>query len=218
MRSVTIPLLICVAAGQTYDTLFRPEKNSPVGRRTYLRVTNIGEKPTVLDAHTTIVWWTPTDARNYDEWQYLSYGVTSDVNDEDIFGETNEPMTARRKYVDPQAIMGRSEKPGNPLGKHQGTKIILSPSMRLRLGPSLSEALKGNAAWLGARARTARQCGLEHGPHFRMGSTEEPDPSFEEILEYEHADEEVILHEGSDLFAEDMEAGMVVLQEVSLTV
>ncbi|OWY91510.1 reverse transcriptase, partial [Phytophthora megakarya] len=50
-----------------------------------------------------------------------------------------------------------------------------------------------------------------------MGSTEDPDPSFKEIPEYEYADEEVIFHEGSDLFAEDVEAEMAVLPEVPLT-
>ncbi|OWZ00124.1 reverse transcriptase [Phytophthora megakarya] len=50
-----------------------------------------------------------------------------------------------------------------------------------------------------------------------MGSTEESDPSFKEIPEYEYADEEVISHEGSDLFAEDVEAEMAVLPEVPLT-
>ncbi|OWY99446.1 Eukaryotic/viral aspartic protease, partial [Phytophthora megakarya] len=57
----------------------------------------------------------------------------------------------------------------------------------------------------------------EHGPHLKMGSTEEPDPNFKEIPEYEYADEEVIFHEGSDLFAEDVEAEMAVLPEVPLT-
>ncbi|OWY93377.1 Eukaryotic/viral aspartic protease [Phytophthora megakarya] len=37
---------------------------------------------------------------------------------------------------------------------------------------------------------------------------------FEDTPEYEHADEEVLFHEGSDLFAEDVEA---VLPEVPLT-
>ncbi|OWZ09002.1 Eukaryotic/viral aspartic protease [Phytophthora megakarya] len=31
----------------------------------------------------------------------------------------------------------------------------------------------------------------EHGPHLNMGSTEEPEPSFKEIPEYEYADEEI---------------------------
>ncbi|OWY92846.1 hypothetical protein PHMEG_00037977, partial [Phytophthora megakarya] len=174
-RPVTIPSLIRVAAGQTYDMPLRPEKgvprlwmtggatwvNSPIkalgGRRTYLRVTNIGEKSTVLDAHTTIGWWTPIDAvprafgfvqpasRKYDEWQNLAYGATSDIE--------------------------------------HGTRLGAEP---------------------------------EHGPHLKMGSTEEPDPSFKEIPEYDYADE-VIFHEESDLFAEALEAEMAVLPEVPFT-
>ncbi|OWZ00118.1 reverse transcriptase, partial [Phytophthora megakarya] len=187
MRPVTIPSLIRVAAGQTYDVPLRPEKGvprlwvtrgatwvtslikAPVGRRTYLRVTNIGEKSTVLDAHTTIGWWTPIDAvprafgfvqpgsRKYDEWQKL-------VNTEST-----------------DAVK---------------TRDALSPKLEH-----------------GARLGTEH----EHGPRLKMGSTEEPDPSFKEIAEYEYADEGVIFHEGSDLFTEDVEVEMAVLPEVPLT-
>ncbi|OWY99143.1 Eukaryotic/viral aspartic protease [Phytophthora megakarya] len=187
MRPVTIPSLIRVAAGQTYD--------APVGRRTYLRVTNIGEKLTVLDAHTTIGWWTPIDAvprafgfvqpgsRKDDEWQSLAYGSTSDVNNEVIFQET---MTEWREYADLQAIIDNAE--STHVVKTQGA---FSP--KLEHGPRLSTE-------------------PEHGRHLRMGSTEEPHPSFKDIPEYEHADEEVIFHERSELFAEDVEAEMAVLQ------
>ncbi|OWY94031.1 hypothetical protein PHMEG_00036360 [Phytophthora megakarya] len=248
MRPVTIPSLIRVAAGQTYNVPLRPEKNvprlwmtggetwvtflikAPVGRRTYLRVRNIGEKSTVLDAHTTIGWWTPIDAvprafgfvqpgsRKYDEWQNLAYGATSDVNDEVIFQETSGSMTERRKYADPQAIMGRSEKPGNPQGEHQGRKVAAISTVSREDNIAFTDAVKTRDALSpklehGPRLSTEP----EHGPHLRMRSTEEPDHSFKEIPEYEHADEEVIFHEGSELFTEDVEAEMAVLPEVPLT-
>ncbi|OWY99755.1 Eukaryotic/viral aspartic protease [Phytophthora megakarya] len=65
MRPVTVPSLIRVAAGQTFNVSLRPEKNAPrlwvtsvirapVGRHMCLRVTNITEKSVVLDAHTTV--------------------------------------------------------------------------------------------------------------------------------------------------------------------
>ncbi|OWZ01216.1 Eukaryotic/viral aspartic protease, partial [Phytophthora megakarya] len=57
-------------------------------------------------------------------------------------------------------------------------------------------------------------------PRPMTGSTDGPNEfgvNFENIPEYEHADEEVIFHEGSDLFAEDIEAEMAVLPEVPLT-
>ncbi|OWZ11443.1 Eukaryotic/viral aspartic protease [Phytophthora megakarya] len=232
MRPMTISSLIRVAVGQTYDVLLRPEMNVP-----RLWMTR------------GATWWTPTDAvprafgfvqpesRKYDDWQNLAYRATSDVDDEAIFGETSGPMIELRKYVDPQATMGRSEMPGNQRGEHQGRKVAAistvlredntestdaaktrdAPSLKLEHGPRL-----GTDPDPGPRLGTEPEHGPrgdvepEHGPHFRMGSTEEPDPSFEEIPEYEHADEEVIFHEGSDLFAEDVEAEMAVLPEVPL--
>ncbi|OWZ14960.1 Eukaryotic/viral aspartic protease [Phytophthora megakarya] len=62
--------------------------------------------------------------------------------------------------------------------------------------------------------------GPDYGPRPTTESTDEPNElgvSFEDIPEYEQADEEVIFHECSDLFAEDMEAEMAVLPEVPLT-
>ncbi|OWZ03491.1 Eukaryotic/viral aspartic protease [Phytophthora megakarya] len=58
------------------------------------------------------------------------------------------------------------------------------------------------------------------GPRPVTGSTDGPNElgvNFENIPEYEHADEEVIFHEGLDLFAEDVEAEMAVLPEAPLT-
>ncbi|OWZ00571.1 Eukaryotic/viral aspartic protease [Phytophthora megakarya] len=152
----------------------------------WVGTSNIGEKSTVLDAHTTIGWWTPIDAvprafgfvqpgsRKYDEWQNLAYGATSDVNDEAIFQETSGSMTERRFYSDPQAIMGRSEKPGNPQGEHQGRKVAAISTVSREDIIAFTDAVKTPDAFSPK---------LEHGPHLRMGSTEEPDPSFKEISE-----------------------------------
>ncbi|OWY94664.1 LOW QUALITY PROTEIN: Eukaryotic/viral aspartic protease, partial [Phytophthora megakarya] len=249
MRSVTIPSLIRVTAGQTYDVPLRPEKGvprlwvtpgatwvtslikAPIGRRMYLCVTNIGEKSTVLDAHTTIGWWTPRafgfvqpGSRKYDEWQNLAYGATSDVDDEAIFQETSGPMTERREYVDPLAILDRSKKSGNPQGEHPGRKVAAISTVLREDNTESTDAVKTRDALSpklehGTRLGTEHEHGPDsdaepkHGPHLKMGSTEEPDPSFKEIPEYEYADEEVIFHEGSDLFAEDVEAEMAVLPE-----
>ncbi|OWZ00034.1 Eukaryotic/viral aspartic protease [Phytophthora megakarya] len=221
MRPVMIPSLIRVAAGATWVTSLI---KAPVGRRTYLRVTNIGEKSTVLDTHTTIGWWTPLDAvplafgfvqpgsQKYDEWQTLAYGVTSDVNDEAIFQETGGPMTERREYADPQSILGRSEKPGNPQGQHRGRKVAAISTVSREDNTEFTNAVKTredlspkleHRTRLGAEPEHGPGCAAEpeHGPHLKMGSTEEPGPSFKEIPEYEYVDEEVIFHEGQDLFA-----------------
>ncbi|OWY99523.1 reverse transcriptase [Phytophthora megakarya] len=194
---------------------------APVGRRTYLRVTNIGEKSTVLDAHRMIGWWTPIDAvprafkfvqpgsRKYDEWQNLAYGATADVNDEAIFQETSGPMTERREEDTKGEVAAISTDSREDNAEFTGTV-----KARDALSPKLEHGTR-----LGAEHEHGPDSDAEpkHGPHLKMGSTEEPDPSFKEIPEYEYADEEVIFHEGSDLFAEDVEAEMAVLPEVPLT-
>ncbi|OWZ02946.1 reverse transcriptase, partial [Phytophthora megakarya] len=231
MRPVTIPSLIRIAAGQTYDVPLRPEKNAPrlwmtrgatrvtslikapVRRRTYLRVTSIGEKSTVLGAHTTIGWRTPIDAvprafgivqpgsRKYDEWQNLVYGATSDVNDEAIFQETSGPMAERREYADPQAILGQKEKPGNSQGEGQGRKVAAIPTVSREDNTESTDAVK---------IRGALSLQLEHGP--RLSTEPEHGPRGDAEPEYGPH-----LRMGSELFAEDEDAEMAVLLEVPLT-
>ncbi|OWZ12052.1 reverse transcriptase [Phytophthora megakarya] len=168
---------------------------APVGRHMCLRVAYITKKSAVLDAHTTVGWWSSVDSiprafgfvrpgsRKYDEWQNLAYEATSGVNDKEIFQESREPVTERR-VVSADTTPTREARCPEPGDE-----------------PHLEKEQEG-----GLRPMTGSTDGLN-----------EFGVNFESIPEYEHADEEVIFHEGSDLYAEDVEAEMAVLPKVPLT-
>ncbi|OWZ19063.1 Eukaryotic/viral aspartic protease [Phytophthora megakarya] len=189
IRPVTIPSLIPVAAGQVYDVPLRPEKGVPplwmTRGATWVHFqikAPVGRLPRAFG-------FVQPGSRKYDEWQNLAYGATSDVNDEAIFREAGGPMTERREYADPQANLGRSKKPGNPQGEHQGRKVAAVSTVSRKYNTEFADAVKTRDA-LSPKLEHGTRLGAEpeHGPHLKMGSTEEPDPSFKEIPEYEYAD------------------------------
>ncbi|OWY93101.1 hypothetical protein PHMEG_00037626, partial [Phytophthora megakarya] len=247
MRSVTVPSLIVAAGQTFDVSLRPEKNaprlwvtrgtawvtsviRAPVGRRMCLRVTNITEKSVVLDAHTTVGRWTPVDSiprafgfvrpgsRKYDEWQNLAYETTSDVSDKEIFQESREPMTERRVYARPQMVMHRPEETQNMRVERRQEQVAVVAAISRRVAADIPPTRDARSPGLGDELHSEREQG--DGPRPRTGSTDGPNQfgvDFENIPEYEHADEEVIFHEGSDLFAEDVEAEMAVLPEVPLT-
>ncbi|OWY98390.1 LOW QUALITY PROTEIN: Eukaryotic/viral aspartic protease [Phytophthora megakarya] len=252
MHPVTVPSLILVPPGQTYDVRLRLEKDTPrlwvtrgtawvtslikapKGCHSYLRITNIGEKPAVLDTHTTVGWWTPVDSvprafgfvqpgsRKYDEWQNLAYGATSDVKDGDIFQASDELMTERREYVDLHTFMHRPENPRDAPSERPRQHVAVVANVARE---------KRNVSTDATPSRDARAPGPEtglkqgsyptteskHSPHFTTVPTDEPwepDLDCKDIPEYEHVYEEVVFHEGSVLSVENLEAKTIVVPEV----
>ncbi|OWZ18046.1 LOW QUALITY PROTEIN: reverse transcriptase [Phytophthora megakarya] len=117
-------------------------------------------------------------------------------------------MTERREYVDPQAILGRSKKPGNPQGEHHGRKVEAISTVSREDNTESTDRVQTRDApspklEYGTRLGTEHGHGPDsgeepkHGSHLKIGSTEEPDPGFKDIPEYQYVDEEVIFHEGS---------------------
>ncbi|OWZ20304.1 reverse transcriptase [Phytophthora megakarya] len=220
MRAVNIPSLTRIVIGDSYDVPLSPDKMAPklwvtrevtwvtsmikarVGRRTYLRVTNVGEKAVILDAHTTIAWWTPVDTN-------LAFGATAEVNDGELFQGPETPMTVRREYQDPKSILLRTETEAKTGSERRGPVVMTAVVERGSTGGQKemtetrdADALKSEPA--------------ESQATKTPDDIETQDLKLEEIPEYENADAEEILHEGSELFAEDLEAEMAVLPEIPL--
>ncbi|KAE8970826.1 hypothetical protein PR001_g27087 [Phytophthora rubi] len=81
INPVNVKAPVRLEPGDTHEVLLRPDRNAPflwvtlaeswvttfvkgrVGRKTYLRVTNIGDAAITLDAHETLGWWTPSDGQ-----------------------------------------------------------------------------------------------------------------------------------------------------------
>ncbi|KAG6590777.1 reverse transcriptase [Phytophthora cinnamomi] len=142
--------------GRTHDVRLRLDRNTPrlwvtrgeasvttivkskIGRRTYLRVINVGDTTITLDAHMTLGWWTSTDAlpqafgfmqlgsRRYQEWQKLAYGATCDADDIWVPVEPEGPLTDRPTTRD-VFEEGVPEPPGIPsiLGRRSYIDDIL---------------------------------------------------------------------------------------------
>ncbi|OWZ10245.1 reverse transcriptase, partial [Phytophthora megakarya] len=240
MPAVNIPSLTRIAVGDSYDVPLRPEKMAPklwvtrgvtwvasvtkarVGCRTYFRVTNVGVKTDILDTHTTIAWWTPVDAvprafgfvqpgsRKYDEWQNLAYGATAEVNDGELFQAPEIPMTEQREYQDPKSILRRTETEVETGSERRGSVMMTTAVERGSTG-----GLKKMMETRDAGVLKSEPAG---SPATKTSdNVEAPDLKLEDIPEYENADAEVILHESSELFTEDLEAEMAVLPEIPLT-
>ncbi|EGZ12928.1 hypothetical protein PHYSODRAFT_334769 [Phytophthora sojae] len=109
MHSVNVKTPVRLEPGDTHEVLLRPDRNAPflwvtraeswvttfvkgrVGKKTYLRVMNIGDAAITLDAHETLGWWTPSGGQprnrgfvrlgstRYQQWQNLAYGATRDA-------------------------------------------------------------------------------------------------------------------------------------------
>ncbi|GMF15042.1 unnamed protein product [Phytophthora fragariaefolia] len=183
MHPIGVASPLRVDPGQARDVPLRPDRAAPllwvthgkswvvtlvkgkIGRKSYLHVTNIGERRVMLDAQTPIGWWTPTDAvprafgfvqpdsRRYQEWQNLAYGATCDENDA---WTTKEPDNKE-------------------------------PELRPRIEERVEDRSKTHV--LGAESGTRT----------------------------EDEDDVVVIHEGTDLFAEELESEKAVLPDLSLT-
>ncbi|OWZ15513.1 hypothetical protein PHMEG_00010831 [Phytophthora megakarya] len=247
MHPVTAPSLIRVPPGQTYDaqisTLERETDETawvtslikaPKGCHSYLRITNIGEKPAVLDTHTTVGWWTSVDSvsrafgfvqpgsRKYDEWQNLAYGATSDVKDGNIFQDSDEPMTERREYVDLHTIMHRPEKPRDDPSERQRQHVAVVANVAREKRNMSADATPSRDARApeprtGLKQESYLTTESKHSPRLTTVPSDEPwesDLDCKDIPEYEHVYEEVIFHEGSVLRVENLEAKTIVVPEV----
>ncbi|KAE8963679.1 hypothetical protein PR002_g29214 [Phytophthora rubi] len=128
MNPVNVKTPVRLEPGDTHEVLLRPDRNAPflwvtraeswvttfvkgrAGRKTYLRVTNIGDAAITLDAHETLGWWTPSDGQprsrgfvrlgspRYQQWQNVAYGATRDAEENWIPAEPDGPMTNRPSY------------------------------------------------------------------------------------------------------------------------
>ncbi|GMF25413.1 unnamed protein product [Phytophthora fragariaefolia] len=227
MHPISVALPLRIGPGRTRDIPLRPNRAAPllwvtrgkpwvttlvnegIGRKSYLRVTNIGECRVTLDAHTPVGWWAPTDAiprafgvvqlgsRRYQEWQNLVYGATGDADDVWVAEESGAPMVARLTYQTPRKVLSRDEnRRGRPeMSQRDSTPVV-------------------------ATIATAQNAGTKDQFQVResaVNSSNTHDPEPETGTRDEEAVGAVLVREGSDLYAEELEAEMAILPDLSLT-
>ncbi|GMG14712.1 unnamed protein product [Phytophthora fragariaefolia] len=196
MHPIGVASPLKIDPGQAQDVPLRPDRAAPllgvtrgkswvvilvkgkIGRKSYLRVANVGERRMTLDAHTPIGWWTPTDAvprafgfvqpdsRRYQEWQNVK-------------------------------ILGRREERHNhPRDPRRGEAPVIAAVATVQnkepeLRPKIEECVEDGSK--------TRVLGAETGTRT------------------ENEEDVVVIHKGTDLFAEELESEMAVLPDLSLT-
>uniref|UniRef100_H3H639 RNA-directed DNA polymerase n=1 Tax=Phytophthora ramorum TaxID=164328 RepID=H3H639_PHYRM len=220
-----------VTRGSTWVTTV---VRSKTGRWTYLRVTNIADKTIMIDAHMKLGWWTPADAlprdfgfvqvssRRYQEWQNLAYGASCDADDhwssaDDM--ELGEPMTERPTYEIPKRIMrrGESTRPSSTEERERPprvTAVTTVPEPEGDLGKARER--RGETALKKSQSDEIQN----DSTGMPSGKAEETDRLNQATKSQTHdveAEEAVFFHEGSELFAEELQAEMAILPEISLT-
>ncbi|GMF33982.1 unnamed protein product [Phytophthora fragariaefolia] len=207
-----------VTRGPTWATTLVKEN---VRRRASIRVTNIGDKSLSLEPHTPVGWWTLADcvprafgfvrpnSQRYQEWQNLAFEAGPNVEDEELSEESEGPLTDRPTYEAPTRILRRGdEEPGR----------LIAP--RVTLVTTQAKATnKGQSAESTPREQTASTRRQAEPPVEGEGSlTVEPTgPPVVGKQGEEEADDMVFFHEGSELFAEELERDMAMLPDMPLT-
>ncbi|GMF63901.1 unnamed protein product [Phytophthora fragariaefolia] len=237
---VNLTSMVKIDPGRTWDVSLRPDRKalrlwvtrdkdwvttfvkSKIGRRTYLRVTNVGDKTVTLDAHKTLGWWTAADAlpqaygfvqvgsRRYHVWQNLAYGATCEADAAwapDELDEPEQPLTDRPSYGVPKArLRPRRQKENDHTARQR--PVALAAAIAVAAPPDVVlSAANPDAARV--KPETAITSDLDRS---RL-----PSPAPEMKPGEDDEDDAVLIHEGSDLFAEDLESEMAVLPDLSLT-
>ncbi|KAE8978835.1 hypothetical protein PR002_g24598 [Phytophthora rubi] len=98
-----------------------------LGRRQYMRITNLGDRTLYLNPHDRIRMWLPGDtiprlggyvtvgSRRYAEWQDLAFQATTDLPDDGPGEKSTEPMVDRPQYATPTRILARSKENHRPV-------------------------------------------------------------------------------------------------------
>ncbi|KAE9081927.1 hypothetical protein PF010_g21792 [Phytophthora fragariae] len=215
-----------------------------LGRRQYLRISNLGETTLYLGPHDRIGMWLPGDtihrlegyvtvgSRRYAEWQNLAFQATTDLPDDESGEESMQPMVERPQYVTPTRILTRSKENHRPVI----SQVVAStpPELMPNEGafeaepnvivedPSLVETEEEPEAEEPIRDLPSDNSSpIEAAVQDRTGTAPAETPMEPEPPEMEppgHSQEEpVCYHEGGELFAEDVESHMAVLPEVATT-
>ncbi|KAE9157101.1 hypothetical protein PF005_g32960, partial [Phytophthora fragariae] len=236
MNPVNVKAPVRLEPGDTHEVLQRPDRNAlflwvtraeswvttfvkgRAGRKTYLRVTNIGDAAITLDAHETLGWWTPSDGQprsrgfvrlgspRYQQWQNVAYGATRDAEENWIPAELDGPMTDRPSYPTPKAIL-------RPEPRQLGTRRAVTPVLAV-----VAETPKGSGVEvppgnheLYADEETvegepdvppagAGSAAMEGSPESEFAKPKLDDPKHDEPkLDGQEEDDAILIHEGSDI-------------------
>ncbi|POM70504.1 LOW QUALITY PROTEIN: Hypothetical protein PHPALM_13041, partial [Phytophthora palmivora] len=193
-----------------------------LGRRSYLRITNLSDQPLTLFDDTWIGIWLSGDhiprqagfvsigSRRYKEWQSLAFEATTDrPEDAGVDDVTLGPMVERPRYDRPTQILTRQT--NHP---KVATTQATDPKGKPRVGPSES----------GIKHEEGREVdevftkapGSPQPDRTKMQPEDQDPLRTEDGKELREADQ-VCIYEGGDLFAEDVESQMAVLPEVVTT-
>ncbi|KAJ8537466.1 hypothetical protein ON010_g13129 [Phytophthora cinnamomi] len=128
--------------------------------------------------------------------QHLAYSATCDADDVWVGEESNVPMTERPTYQTPQRILRRDgERSASPEEECPDALPVIAAIVTTQ-----SEATEN-------RPKIEKRVEAAQGTHVS---------DFEMEVQVEAEGDAVLIHEGSDLFAEDLEAKMAVLLDLSL--
>ncbi|POM72680.1 LOW QUALITY PROTEIN: Reverse transcriptase [Phytophthora palmivora] len=192
-----------------------------LGRRRYLRITNLSGQPLTLFDDTWIEIWLSGDhiprhtgfisigSRRYNEWQNLAYEATTDrQEDEGVDDVTSEPMVERPQYDRPTQILIRQ-------ANHPKVATMQVPESKgkPKTGPSgtdINRKDRKEDVVIGEEPGNPKPDQTETPSEVRDSPRREPNMAPQEA-------DQVCIHEGGDLFAEDVESQMAVLPEVVTT-
>ncbi|KAJ8525555.1 hypothetical protein ON010_g15559 [Phytophthora cinnamomi] len=202
-----------------------------------LRVTNVGDSAITLDAHKTLAWWTPTDvlprargfvqlgSRHYQEWQNLDYGATCDADENWVPVEFDVPMVKRPTSPTPRQILRPKPKVEGeqPDARQRLVSMLTVVAVVAPKEPEPEPLPEGSSRESAQKEReaqpdtspvvTGETAAREVRKETTSGSEQETEPDNDDTNE----DDAVLIHEGSDLFAEDLESEMALLPDLSLT-
>ncbi|EGZ05050.1 Eukaryotic/viral aspartic protease, active site, partial [Phytophthora sojae] len=165
----------------------------------------------------------------YQQWQNLAYGATHDAEENWIPAELDGPMTDRSSYPTPKAFL-------RPEPRQLGTRRAVTPVLA-----AVVEAPKARGVDLppddhkpdtneeavesepDMPPTVAGSTAMEESPKSELAEPKldgpnPAEPNFDEAKpDEQEEDDAVLIHEGSDLFAEDLESEMAVVSHLSLT-
>uniref|UniRef100_H3H287 Peptidase A2 domain-containing protein n=1 Tax=Phytophthora ramorum TaxID=164328 RepID=H3H287_PHYRM len=205
-----------------------------IGRRTHLRITNITDKAVTIDSFVTLAWWMADDAlpwefdfvqvdsRRYKEWQNLAYGATCDADDPwpDVGCDGPDgPLVEHPTYETPKGILRREDgPPPRPTrGQNQPPRVMMtSTTPRPGEDPAQPREPELRTTTVGTPGEERLSDDPEVPPGM-VGELDHTNQMAEDKTDDVEVEDAVIFHEGSELFAEELQAEMAVLPEVSLT-
>ncbi|EGZ10864.1 hypothetical protein PHYSODRAFT_337636 [Phytophthora sojae] len=232
MHPANLKTPVRLEPGDTHEVWLMPDRNAPflwvtraeswvttsvkgrVGRKTYLRVTNIGDAAITLASEP---WVCPTGLPSVPA--VAEFGVRRDAEENWIPAELDGPVTDHPSYPTPKAIL-------RPEPRQLGMRRAVTPVLA-----AVAEAPKGSGntdeeaveVEPDGPPNVAGSAVMEESPESKLAEPklDGPKPAEPELDEAEpdeqEEDDAVLIHEGSDLFAEDLESEMAVLPDLSLT-